>query len=95
MSGVLQGLLVKTKGYTLTTTPTKIIPQNLHRSFLGFATQGNNDVFIALGEGPHGPEDYYKFLKTDRMHFSGGIPVSAIWAYSQTNGAVLVVGEAS
>lgn len=95
MSCVVMGANVKTKGYVLTITPTKIIQRNIHRSFLGFATQGNQDVFIAFGEDTPSPNDYYKFLKTDRMHFAGGIPVSAIWAYGQVDGAVLVVAEAT
>lgn len=94
MSCVVMGVSLKTKGYILSTTPTKIIPQNIHRTFLGFATQGNQDVFIAFGEDTPSLNDYYKFPKTDRMHFSGGIPISAVWAYAQADGAVLVVGEA-
>ncbi|CCE60813.1 hypothetical protein tf_60 [Pseudomonas phage tf] len=94
MSCVVMGVNLKTKGYVLSMTPTKIVPRNIHRTFLGFATQGNQDVFIALGEDTPGPNDFYKFLKTDRMHFAGGIPISAVWAYAQVDGAVLVVGEA-
>lgn len=91
---VIMGVALKTKGYTLTTTPTKIINADVHRKFLGFATQGNQDVFIAFGEDAPAAADYYKFAKTDRMHFSGGIPISSIWAYGQANGAVLVVAMA-
>lgn len=60
---------------------------------MGFATQGNQDVFIALGDSQPAAIDYYRFPKTDRMHFQGGIPISAIWAYGQADGAVLVVAE--
>lgn len=95
MNAPMIGVPVKTKGYLLTTTPVKILPQNVHRNFLGFATQGNQDVFIALGEDTPAAIDFYKFPKTDRMHFVGGIPISAVWAYAQVEGAVLVVGESS
>lgn len=88
------GVNVKTVGYVLTTTPDKIVPYDVHRKFLGFATQGNQDVFIAFGEDPPSANDFYKFTKTDRMHFVGGIPTSAIWAYGQAAGAVLVTAIA-
>lgn len=81
--------LVKSKGYVVTGTATKLLEKNVHRKGLLVANGGADNLQFAIGDAP-GEEDWFVLKDGQHYIFDVIIPIDAIWGRGP---GTIVLGE--